>query len=61
MELGAKQSKSLICQCFESRPELLWITLLISKPDAPPALVNQGFRRNARKKSKVQNPYESTT
>jgi hypothetical protein len=51
----------LIWQSFESHPELLWITLLISGPDAPRALENQGPRWNARKKSKVQNPYESTT
>jgi hypothetical protein len=51
----------LIWQRFESHPALLWITLLISRPDAPPGLENQGFRWNARKKSKTQNPYESMT
>jgi hypothetical protein len=46
---------------FESHPEFVWITLLISGPDSPPALENQGSGWNARKKSKVQNPYKSMT
>jgi hypothetical protein len=46
---------------FGSHPEFVWITLLISRPDSPPALENQGFGWNARKKSKVQNPYKSMT
>jgi hypothetical protein len=35
--------------------------LLISALQSRESLRNQGFRQNARKKSKVQNPYESTT
>jgi hypothetical protein len=50
----ASRFKSLIFQGFAVHPEFLWITLLISTSDPAPALENQGFRWNARKKSKVQ-------
>jgi hypothetical protein len=60
-QVVAKRLKSLICMRFESHPEFVWITLLISGPDSPPALENQGSGWNARKKSKVQNPYKSMT
>jgi hypothetical protein len=60
-QVGAKRLKSLIYLRFGSHPEFVWITLLISRPDSPPALENQGSDWNARKKSKVQNPYKSMT
>jgi hypothetical protein len=46
---------------FAARPDFLWITLLISGLDTLAALEDQGSGWNARKKSKVQNPYKSTT
>jgi hypothetical protein len=42
-------------------PRILWITLLISGFRVRQSLENQGFGWNARKKSKLQNPYKSTT
>jgi hypothetical protein len=61
MKLGAKALKSLIFQRFGSHPEFLWITLLTSGLDSSPSLENQGSGWIARKKSKVQILYKSTT
>jgi hypothetical protein len=46
---------------FARSPRFLWITLFISSPETRQTLDLQGFGWNARKKSKVLNPYKSTT
>jgi hypothetical protein len=61
MRLGAHWLKSLIFQRFGSHPEFLWITLLTSRRDTLASLENQGSGWNARKKSKTQILYKSTT
>jgi hypothetical protein len=61
MRLGARALKSLIFQRFGGHPEFLWITLLTSMLDSLPSLENQGSGWIARKKSKVQILYKSTT
>jgi hypothetical protein len=59
--LGATGLKSLIFLAIAGCPTNVWITLLISRPRGVRGHVNQGFRWNARKKSKTQNLYKSTT
>ena len=59
--LRARALKSLIFQRFGPHPEFLWITLLTSGLDSLPSLENQGSGWIARKKSKVQTLYKSTT
>jgi hypothetical protein len=51
----------LIFQRFGSHPEFLWITLLTTGLDTLASLENQGSRWIARKKSKIQILYKSTT
>jgi hypothetical protein len=51
----------LVIKAFLKHPQILWITLLINHVDWRQSLRNQGFWQNARKKSKTQNPYKSST
>ena len=54
-------AKYLISKYFTERSLFLWITLLIYRCGGRQSLENQGFGRNAQKKSKFQNLYKSST
>jgi hypothetical protein len=59
MSSSETNSKYLIYMNFAEHAYFLWITLLIYCRHRCQSLENQGACRNARKKSKDKNPYES--